>query len=80
MFSFQFKGHVVNQLTEVLSLLFENYDTFKEYMVDEFMSSSGLTVDPKYRGRGIGTQFLASRLVCHIHFLPLFRKPIQSVI
>lgn len=46
---------------ELIDVLYENYDPFEDYKVDKYMSSLGLTVDRRYRGRGIGDHFLASR-------------------
>lgn len=48
-------------MCDVVEMLYENYDTFKEYKLDEYMSSIALSVHRKYRGRGIGDQFLISR-------------------
>lgn len=45
----------------MLFLLYENYDPYKVYNVDKYMSSLGLSVDRKYRGRSIGDHFLSSR-------------------
>lgn len=67
--SVQLKGFVVPQMFEMMDILYENYDTFKAYSVDKYMSSLGLSVDQRYRGRGIGDHFLTSRLVSqHLHF------------
>lgn len=44
-----------------MDLVYGNYDPFTDYNVDKYMSSLGLSVDRKYRGRGIGDHFLASR-------------------
>lgn len=46
---------------DMLDKLYENHDTFKEYGLDQYMSSVALSVHRKYRGRGIGDQFLISR-------------------
>lgn len=40
---------------------YKNYDPFEYYGVNEYLSSFGLSVDRKYRGRGIGVQLLATR-------------------
>lgn len=44
------------------SMLYENFDVFEHYGVEEYMASFGLSVDKKYRGRRIGDQLLATRL------------------
>lgn len=46
---------------ELFDILYENYDTFEHHKVNEYMSSVALSVDPKYRGHGIGDQFLTSK-------------------
>lgn len=45
----------------MINLLYEDFDTYKHYGVDRYLTSFGLVVDPKYRGRRIGEQFLRSR-------------------
>lgn len=42
-------------------MVYENFDPYEKYGVNEIMGSLGLSVDRKYRGRGIGDQFLATR-------------------
>lgn len=44
-----------------LSLLSNNFDVCEHYGVDKYLGSAGLVVTTKYRGRGIGEQFLKSR-------------------
>lgn len=41
--------------------MYENFNPFEYYNVNEYLASFGLSVDKKYRGRGIGSQFLATR-------------------
>lgn len=50
-------------MNELIDVAYENIDTFKEFNVEKYMASLGLTAHPKYRGRGIGVEFLISRLV-----------------
>lgn len=51
-----------------LSLLSENLDICEHYGVDKYLSSAGLVVLSKYRGRGIGQQFLVARKSVCDHF------------
>lgn len=43
-------------------ILREKHDTFKDHGVDSFLTSIGLVVDKRYRGRGIAEQLLRARL------------------
>lgn len=45
----------------MMSLLYKDFDTCAHYGVDKYLTSFGLVVDEKYRGRRIGEQFLRSR-------------------
>lgn len=55
----------MKKLLGLASVLYEHFDPFEYYGVDEFMGSFGLSVDRKYRGRNIGDHFLATRkLLC----------------
>lgn len=41
------------------------FDAFEHYGVHEYLGSAGLVVDSRYRGRGIGEEFLrVRRAVC----------------
>lgn len=47
------------------NLLYENFNIYDHYGVDEYLASHGLSVDKKYRGRRIGDELLKARkLVC----------------
>lgn len=61
--NFQFSSEKNIRQFFTLSLLNEDFDTYERYGVDQYLTSAGLTVTPKYRGRGIGEQFLKSRAV-----------------
>lgn len=39
----------------------DTVDVFKKYNIDKYMSAFGLSVSPKYRGRGIAEQILRAR-------------------
>ncbi|XP_065079282.1 uncharacterized protein LOC135702184 [Ochlerotatus camptorhynchus] len=42
--------------------LLKQIDLFEKYGVDEYLSAWGLSVAPKYRGRGIATELLRARI------------------
>lgn len=46
---------------DIMFLLYENFDTCAHYGIDKYMSSLGLIVTEKYRGRGLGEHFLNTR-------------------
>lgn len=48
-------------LFEPVILLCKNFNVFEQYGVNEYLASFGLSVDKKYRGRGIGDHLLATR-------------------
>lgn len=48
-------------LLNIISMLYENFSLFEHYGVDEYMTSFGLSVDKKFRGRGIGERILTAR-------------------
>ncbi|XP_031621398.1 uncharacterized protein LOC116339578 [Contarinia nasturtii] len=56
-----FKSQVTKDLFDLMMILYEDFDTFKYYGVDEYLTSFGLSVSRKYRGRSIGDHFLATR-------------------
>lgn len=58
---FQLKGRMVLEMFEFFDILWEQWNTFEKFNVDQYMSSMGLSVARKYRGRGIGTHSLNSR-------------------
>lgn len=60
-FIFQLKSQVTKDIFDLVLLLFENYDPTTKYNVSEYLTSFGLSVDRKYRGRSIGDHFLSSR-------------------
>ena len=57
----QNKSKNARTVCDVCSLLYDKFDTCEFYGVDKYLTSSGLVVSEKYRGRGIGEQFLKSR-------------------
>lgn len=50
----------------------EKVDVFQKYNVDKYLSALGLSVDAKYRGRGIATEILKARVpLCKAMGIPL---------
>lgn len=45
----------------IANLMYENFNIYDHYGVDEYLASHGLSVDKKYRGRAIGDEFLFTR-------------------
>lgn len=60
-FHFQFTCEKNVKQFVTLSLLNENFDACEHYGVDKYLGCAGLVVNPKYRGRGIGSHFLNVR-------------------
>lgn len=58
---FQNKSQKAITICEIVSKLYDQFDTCEFYGVDKYLTSLGLIVDEKYRGRGIGEQLLKSR-------------------
>lgn len=48
---------------DVISVTYRNFDPFEYYGVNKYLGSLGLSVDRKYRGRGVGVQLLDARCV-----------------
>lgn len=48
---------------EIFALLCGTFDACEYYGVDKYLSSVGLIVSEKYRGRGIGEQLLKVRKI-----------------
>lgn len=44
-----------------MGILYEDFDVCDRYGVDKYLTSVSLVVSSKYRGRGIGEQFLEAR-------------------
>lgn len=58
---FQFKSQVTKDIFDLMMILYENFNVFENYGVDKYLTSFGLSVGRKYRGRAIGDHFLATR-------------------
>lgn len=63
---FQIKTNTLRKFGELMHLLHENCDTLEIYGVDKYLTSVGLVVNAKYRGRGIAEHILRARkLICN---------------
>lgn len=45
----------------MFEVTFKSFDCYKHYNVDGFMHAFGLSVDPVYRGQGVGLEFMKAR-------------------
>lgn len=57
---FQFTGDVWPELQMLYGYVHNQFDAFASYNVDKYFLSAGLSVEPEYRGRGIGTELVKS--------------------
>ncbi|KAJ8707873.1 hypothetical protein PYW07_011550 [Mythimna separata] len=57
----QVQGESWKKLLRTLITAEELLDVFQHYNVDKYMTSSGLTVLPEYRGQNIGAKFIEAR-------------------
>ncbi|XP_031636532.1 uncharacterized protein LOC116349302 [Contarinia nasturtii] len=72
----QNKSENNNRMYDVFRVLFDNFDIYEHYGVDYYMNGAGLAVAQKYRGRGIGLEFLKTRK----SFCNMFRIELTSTI
>lgn len=47
---------------DAMDYIGSKFDVFDFYKVDKYMYAYGLSVDPKYRGRGIASKILEARI------------------
>lgn len=50
-----------NNMNDINQSIYKNFNEFKHYGVNEYLTSAGLAVAWKYRGRGIGAKLLKTR-------------------
>lgn len=60
-FFFQFKSQITKTIFDLEFICYQDFDVFKFYGVDKILTSFGLSVNRKYRGRSIGDHLLATR-------------------
>lgn len=59
------RSRITKMVFSIANLLYESFNVYDHYNVEEYLASHGLSVDKKYRGRAIGDEFLKTRkLVC----------------
>lgn len=65
MIIFQFGSAKTDRISEIIAILEEKFDVFKQYGVDKYLDSQSIAVNRRYRGRGIAEQFLrCSKTIC----------------
>lgn len=68
-FFLQLRGRVLLEKSRLADILYADFDPFEKYQVDKIGASKGLSVDGKYRGRGIGAHLLHARSVFHLFYV-----------
>lgn len=59
--TFQFKSEHMQDIIRSAEYMFHLFDVFEHYKVDRYLSAVGLSVMPRYRGRGIALKLLEAR-------------------
>ncbi|XP_055586110.1 uncharacterized protein LOC129738831 [Uranotaenia lowii] len=59
---YKFQSANLRTVYESYVSLLKQASIFEKYKVDHYLSAWGLSVDPRYRGRGIGTELLRARI------------------
>lgn len=54
---------MTHALTTIFTSLYDDFGAFEHYGVNKYLSSFGLVVLEKYRGRSIGEQFPKTKIV-----------------
>lgn len=49
-------------ILSVIDFCSKQFDVYKNYKVDRYLTAYGLCVNPEYRGRGIATEMLKARM------------------
>ncbi|XP_067002741.2 uncharacterized protein [Anabrus simplex] len=57
----QYEGGPMKAVIAALEYICDNVDVFQRYGVNEYMTALGLSVQPAYRGQGIGIELLRAR-------------------
>lgn len=57
----QFKSEHMQNYVASAVYMFERFNVFEHYKVDKFLSAVGLSVMPRYRGKGVGLKLLEAR-------------------
>ncbi|XP_055302495.1 uncharacterized protein LOC129568527 [Sitodiplosis mosellana] len=59
------RSESTDRISELMSLLCEKFDPFKQYAVDMYLDTQAIAIKKKYRGRGIAEHFLrCSKFIC----------------
>ncbi|XP_058812237.1 uncharacterized protein LOC131676876 [Topomyia yanbarensis] len=59
---YKFKSAGLQMVTESYGGILKQAEIFEKYNVDHYLSAWGLSVSPKYRGRGVATELLRARI------------------
>lgn len=59
---YQCKGQIWRCIYDLVDNVMKEADVFERYGVDVYIGAMGLSVAPKYRGRGIATEILRARI------------------
>uniref|UniRef100_U5EV53 N-acetyltransferase domain-containing protein n=1 Tax=Corethrella appendiculata TaxID=1370023 RepID=U5EV53_9DIPT len=57
-----FKSKNFDKLVKTMIYCSKQFDMYKNYGIDRYLTACGLSVHPNYRGRGIGEQILRARV------------------
>uniref|UniRef100_A0A182K8G5 N-acetyltransferase domain-containing protein n=1 Tax=Anopheles christyi TaxID=43041 RepID=A0A182K8G5_9DIPT len=69
---YQCKGSVWRCIYDLVDYTMKQANVYERYGVDKYLGAMGLSVAPKYRGRGIATEILRARIpLCKAVGLPL---------
>ncbi|XP_055627382.1 uncharacterized protein LOC129769278 isoform X2 [Toxorhynchites rutilus septentrionalis] len=58
----QFQSTVVQDIMATIEYTTQQFNLFEHYKVDHYLKSSGLAISRRYRGRGIATEVLKTRV------------------
>ncbi|EAT34939.1 AAEL012870-PA [Aedes aegypti] len=58
----QFNSAIFQAIYDTIEYVSHQANIFDRYNVDHYLNAMGLSVDPKYRGRGIATEILRARI------------------
>lgn len=59
---FQFASDTFQVIFDTICYVSRQAHVYERYGVDRYLNAMGLSVDPKYRGRGIATELLRARI------------------
>ncbi|XP_031616505.1 uncharacterized protein LOC116336654 isoform X2 [Contarinia nasturtii] len=73
------KSQITKDVSDLILIVEKNFDVFNHYGINEYLTSYGLCVDRKFRGRNIGVHFLETRKkLCKEYGLKLTHSTFSS--